>query len=116
MIARSDEGLNRALTKIRELQGRAKKLKVGGGRAYNPGWHAARDLRFMLSTSEIIVLCALKRTESRGARWRLDYADLDPEWGTKNLVTTKASDGAKIVERPLREMPAELKAIVEEYK
>ena len=116
MIAKTEEGLNRALTKIRDLQVRAQKLKVGGGRAFNPGWHAARDLRFMLSTSEIIVLCALKRTESRGAQWRLDYPDLDSEWGKKNLVTTKAAEGAKIVERPLPEMPEELKAIIEEYK
>jgi succinate dehydrogenase / fumarate reductase flavoprotein subunit len=116
MIARTAEGLNSALTCIRSLQAKAQNLHVGGGRAFNPGWHAARDLQFMLKTSEIIVMCALERTESRGAQWRLDYPDLDPEWGKVNLVATLSGDTVKLVRRPLQEMPAELKAIVEEYK
>ena len=116
MIARTEEGLTRALNKIQELKLRATKLKVAGTTAFNPGWHAARDLRFMLNTSEIIVRCALQRKESRGAQWRLDYPSLDAEWGKKNLVATKDGDSILIKERPLAEMSAELKAIVEEYK
>jgi succinate dehydrogenase / fumarate reductase flavoprotein subunit len=116
MIARTAEGLNSALTKIRELLLRAKNLHVGGSRAFNPGWHAARDVQFMLRTSEIIVLCALERTESRGAQWRLDYPELDPEWGKVNLVATKKGDSVSIVRRKLADMSPELKAIVEEYK
>jgi len=121
MIARTADGLNSALEKIRELKTRAKNLHVGGGRAFNPGWHAARDVQFMLRTSEIIVMCALERTESRGAQWRLDFPNLDPEWGKVNLVATKAGgnvngDKVNIVKRKLSEMSPELKAIVEEYK
>ena len=116
MIARTADGLNLALTKIQELQARSKNLHVSGGREFNPGWHAARDLQFMLRTSEIIVLCATQRTESRGAQWRLDYPDLDAEWGKVNLVATKSGDKVNIVKRPLAEMSPDLKAIVEEYK
>ena len=73
MIARTEKGLLECLEKISELQQRARRLSAPGDRRYNPGWHAARDIRFMLRTSEIIVRCALERKESRGAQWRLDY-------------------------------------------
>ncbi len=116
MIARTAEGLSRALAGIQNLQLRAEKIQVGGARQFNPGWHAARDLRFMLRTSEVIVRCALLRQESRGAQWRTDFPNLDPVWGKKNLVATKSGSGVSITERPLVEMSADLKAIVEEYK
>ena len=117
MIARTEAGLLTALEKIQELQVRARNLSVPGDRFYNPGWHAARDLRFMLRTSEIIVRCALERKESRGAQWRTDFPDRDDaDWGKKNLIAVKDGDNVKITTRPLPEMPAEFKAVVEEYK
>ena len=117
MIAKTEEGLTRCLNTIQELQKRAEKLSVPGDTAYNPGWHAARDLRFMLRTSEIITRCALERQESRGAQWRLDYpAKDDAYWGKINLVATKDGDKVKIERRTLPEMPAELKALFEEGK
>ncbi len=115
MIARTEKGLLHALEKIQELQGRARSLKVEGDRFFNPGWHAARDLRFMLKTSEIIVLCALERKESRGAQWRLDFPEIDKEdWGKKNLIATRNGAVPRIWTKPLPEMPAELKALFEE--
>ncbi len=114
MIARTEQGLLAALEKIRELQGRARTLKVAGDRIFNPGWHAAREIRSMLRTSEVIVLCALERKESRGAQWRLDYPKLDnADWGKKNLIAGKNGDQVKIFTRPLSEMPAALKALFE---
>jgi succinate dehydrogenase / fumarate reductase, flavoprotein subunit len=117
MIARTEQGLLTCLEKIQELQGRARSLKAQGDRFYNPGWHAARDIRFMLRTSEIIVRCALERKESRGAQWRLDFPEKDDAvWGKVNLVASKDGDKVAIEHRPLEEMPAELKAVVEKYK
>jgi succinate dehydrogenase / fumarate reductase flavoprotein subunit len=117
MIARTEAGLLACLEKVGELQKRAEKLSVGGDRIYNPGWHAARDVRFMLRTSEVIVRCALERKESRGAQWRLDYPERDDaDWGKKNLIAAAAKDGVRITTRPLPEMPAELKALFEEGK
>jgi len=117
MIARTEKGLLECLEKIVELQQRAQNLTVAGDRRYNPGWHAARDLRFMLRTSEIIVRCALERKESRGAQWRLDYPERDDAgWGKKNLIASMGPSGVKITTRPLPEMPAELKALFEEGK
>ena len=117
MIARTEQGLLACLEKIGELRKRVSNLSMGGDRRYNPGWHAARDIRFMLRTSEIIVRCALERKESRGAQWRLDFPERDDaDWGTKNLIVSDGSEGLRITTRPLPEMPAELKALFEEGK
>lgn len=117
MIARTEQGLLLALEKIQELQQRAKTLHVGGDRYFNPGWHAARDVRFMLRTSEVIVRCALERKESRGAQWRLDYLEKDDAyWGKHNLIAVKKGDRVEITPRPLPEMPEELRALFADGK
>ncbi len=116
MIARNEEGLSKCLQTILSLQERAKNLHVDGAREYNPGWHTARDIRYMLKTSEVIVRCALERKESRGAQWRTDYPDRDPEWGKKNLIAGKEGDQVKVSTRPMSEMPPELAKLFEEGK
>jgi len=117
MIARSEPDLREALEKIQELQKHAQRISVPGDRCFNPGWHAARDVRFMLITSEIIVRCALERKESRGAQWRTDFPERDDAyWGQHNLIARKAEDRIEIAPRPLKEMPPELKSLFEEIK
>jgi succinate dehydrogenase / fumarate reductase, flavoprotein subunit len=116
MIARTEEGLLKCLEKVLELQQRTRDLHVEGSRIYNPGWHTARDIRFMLKVSEIIVRCALERRESRGAQWRTDYANPDPEWARQNLIATKDGDTVRITTRAVPEMPPELAKLFEETK
>ncbi|MGO8672641.1 MAG: fumarate reductase/succinate dehydrogenase flavoprotein subunit [Capsulimonadaceae bacterium] len=111
MIARDEAGLSTVLADILALQERAKNLKVEGTRLFNPGWHAAWDIRYMLKTSEVIVRCALERKESRGAQWRTDFPDKDPEWAKVNLIARKDGDKVSITRKPLPEMPDELKAL-----
>ncbi len=113
MIARMEEGLLKCLENVLALQERAKNIRVDGDRIYNPGWHTARDIKFMLKTSEIIVRCALERKESRGAQWRTDYPDKDEAWGKKNLIASKDGDVVKLITKPVPEMAPELKAIME---
>src|SRR5207302_1884508 len=64
-IAKTEEGLTKCLNILMELQQRGKKMTAPGDRAYNPGWQTARDLRFTLKVSEVIVRSALERKESR---------------------------------------------------
>ncbi len=117
MIARTETELQQALTDVLALQKRAQNLKVNGDRRFNPGWNAARDVRFMLRTSEVIVRCAIERKESRGAQWRLDYPNLDNEvWGKKNLLAKKEGDQVNVFTRSLVELSPELKALFEEAK
>ncbi len=116
MIARTEEGLSQCLSQVLELQRRAKNLHIDGSRLFNPGWHTAREIRFMLKISEIIVRCALERRESRGAQWRTDYPDPDPEWAGKNLIATKDGDEVKITTRSVPQIPAELAQLFEGAK
>jgi len=115
MIAKTEEGLTRALNKVLELQGRAKNVKVDSTRAFNPGWHAAWDIQYMLKTSEIIVRCALERKESRGAQWRTDFPDKDPAWATKNLIAKKDGDKVALSTQELEPMPADLQALFDDH-
>jgi len=94
-IIRDDGGLRTGLAKVKELQERAAKVGTGGndGRGFNPGWHAALDLKTMVDNAESVFLCAIERRESRGAHSRRDYPDLDPELGQLNFVVQRPGQG-----------------------
>jgi succinate dehydrogenase / fumarate reductase flavoprotein subunit len=114
MIARTEESLSTALQKVRELKRRAENIQVIGDTSFNPGWHAAKDVKNMLVSSEVLVLCALERKESRGGHWRLDHPGEDYFWGRHNIIATKDGNAVQLTTRPVPEIPAEYKAILEE--
>ncbi len=107
-IARTDSGLRACLDAILGLQRRANQVHVVGSRLYNPGWHTARDLRFMLVVSEAIVRAAIERRESRGAHWRTDFPNADATFAKLNLIAVKDGEAMRITTRPVPEMPEEL--------
>jgi len=115
-IIRTADELEQSLKEIEKLKERAARLKVEGGRAYNPGWHLSIDIHNMLLVSECIARAALARQESRGGHTRDDYPGPDPVWGAKNLVLTlnSSGDGVDLAEKPLPVMPDELKKFFEE--
>jgi succinate dehydrogenase / fumarate reductase flavoprotein subunit len=116
-IVRNEADMHRALQRIAELAAFASRVAVSGHREYNPGWHTALDLRCMLTVSEAVTRAALERKESRGAQFREDYPDKDPEYGRFNVVVRKGRDGRmELSRRPLPPLPPELAAIVEEMK
>jgi len=81
---------------------------------FNPGWHACRDVRFMLTMCEAIFRSAIERQESRGAHWRLDYPDQDPRWGTLNVVVSLDDGKMKATTRPVQQMPPDLTRLVQQ--
>ena len=113
-IARTGEGLEEGLKRMLALKERVGDLGVPESRMFNPGWHMARDQRFMVEICEAMIRCGILRTESRGSHWRLDHLDLDPEWGKYNLVTTLEGGEVKIEKRRAPEMPAELAALIDD--
>jgi succinate dehydrogenase / fumarate reductase flavoprotein subunit len=90
---------------------------VYGHREFNTGWHTALDLANLLTVSEAIAHAAIERHESRGAHFRDDFPDKDPELGKINIVIHQGPHGEmQVTRRRIPEMPAELKAVIEEMK
>ncbi|MGH9005006.1 MAG: FAD-binding protein, partial [Acidimicrobiia bacterium] len=69
-IIRTESELNDALKKIGEFKERARRVRVEGGRTYNPAWHTALDLTALLTVAEGVTMAALERKESRGGHTR----------------------------------------------
>jgi succinate dehydrogenase / fumarate reductase flavoprotein subunit len=116
-IVRKEDEMQKALSSIDKLWQRAQNVSVPGNRDYNPGWHTALDLKNLLTVSEAITRSALERKESRGGHFRDDFPKKDEAYATFNVVSSRRSDGTMQIRRePLKPMPAELKAIIEEMK
>ena len=116
-IVRTESEMAIAVETLADLRNRAASVKVVGNREYNAGWHTALDLPNLLTISEAIARAGLERRESRGAHFRDDYPAKVDEFGRFNLVISKDRDGTmKVTRAPMPEMPAELKAIIEENK
>ncbi len=115
-IIRTESEMREALRKIEGFKERAKKVRVDGGRVYNPGWHTALDLASLLTVAECTTLAALERKESRGGHTRDDHPYTDDTWGKVNVVLRLRNGAVQVSREPLPEMPAELKALFQERK
>jgi succinate dehydrogenase / fumarate reductase flavoprotein subunit len=116
-IVRTGAEMEQALDVIAKLNQRASRAGIAGHRQYNNGWHTAMDLPNLLMVSEAVTRAALLRKESRGAQFREDFPDKDPEWGKFNIVVRRGADGEMLVEkRPIPPIPPELNAVIEEMK
>ncbi|MCU1258968.1 MAG: sdhA, partial [Bryobacterales bacterium] len=116
-IVRTEDEMEHALGLIAQLRTKAARAGIANNRQYNNGWHTAMDLPNMLTVSEAITRAALLRKESRGAQFREDFPNKDPEWGKYNIAVRRGCDGEVLVEkRPVAAMPDELKKIIEEMK
>jgi succinate dehydrogenase / fumarate reductase flavoprotein subunit len=115
-IIRTEGELRKALEEIAVFKQRLGRVKVEGGREFNPAWHLALDLHSMLSVSEATTLGAIARKESRGGHTRDDYPMADDRLGKLNMVIRKRQGQLNVTEEPLPEMPADLRALLQERK
>ena len=113
-IFRNEDDLKKGLSGLQQLKERAARMRVEGSRLFNPGWHLARDLKSMLTVSEAVALSALERKESRGAHSRIDYPKYDELWGKQNNIVTRDGDQMALKQRPIAEMPPDLKEILDQ--
>jgi succinate dehydrogenase / fumarate reductase flavoprotein subunit len=116
-IVRVESEMQEALVKLEALKARAARAGVTGNREYNNGWHTAIDLGNLMTVSEAVARAAIARKESRGAHFRDDFPAKSEEFSTFNHVLERAADGSmKVTRVPIPDMPAELKAVIEENK
>jgi succinate dehydrogenase flavoprotein subunit len=115
-IIRTEGELRKALEEIAVLRQRLARVKVEGGRAFNPAWHLALDLHSMLTVSEAVTLGALERKESRGGHTRDDYPFADDRYGTVNMVIRRKGEALAVAQEPIPPLRDDLKALLQEKK
>ena len=116
-LMRDGDSLKEGLGKILALKDRLPAISVPGSRLFNPGWHTAQDIRYLVQISEIILRTAMERTERRGAQWRLDYDGPDEELGKLNFIVNKDGQGEVGIEkREIPPMPEHLASLLEQEK
>jgi succinate dehydrogenase / fumarate reductase flavoprotein subunit len=107
-IIRTENELRDAITKLQSIRERLAKVKVAGGKTFNPGFHLAIDLENMLLVSESIARSALDRQESRGGHTRDDYPKMDPEWRQFNHLTVWNGKQIEVIKERGKALPDEL--------
>ncbi len=89
-IFRDKEDLTAAIAKLDGLEARVVNLKAPSNRLdYNPGWQLCREVKNMLTVSQMIARGALMREESRGAHSRLDFTGYSDYWSEHNIVVAR---------------------------
>ena len=101
-VMRDAAGLKRAIASLGAIQ--AELLDTGladNDRAFNLSWHDWLNLRSLTETSRVIALAALKRENSRGAHFRIDFPE-PGELATSTFTVARARpDGIEITEQPV---------------
>jgi len=101
-VFRTGEGMTKALAQVRELKERFKKVRVEDhGKIFNTDLLNTWELGNLLDIAEVTTVCAINRTESRGAHAREDYPKRDDiNWLKHSLAWTKDGE-IKIGYRPV---------------
>jgi succinate dehydrogenase / fumarate reductase flavoprotein subunit len=94
-VYRTEESLNEALDKIKELRERYANISIQDqGQRFNTDLLEAIELGFLLDLAEVLAYTARERRESRGGHFREDFEERDDK---KFMVHSMAyKDGEKI--------------------
>ncbi|HEV8144392.1 MAG TPA: FAD-binding protein [Methylomirabilota bacterium] len=78
-LVRDGDGLRDALSVIDAVEMGLADIGVPGGPAFNIAWHDWLNLENQVTVGRLIATSAAERRESRGAHFRRDFPDMDPE-------------------------------------
>jgi succinate dehydrogenase / fumarate reductase flavoprotein subunit len=101
-IYRTGNIMESALDKILELKERFKDVRVTDtGTIFNTELLNAWELGNMLDVSELVTVCALNRTESRGGHSREDYPNRDDQNWLKHTLAWKENGKIRVSYKPV---------------
>jgi len=101
-IFRTPEPMKQALAKVRELKKRYPNIGLcEGSPEFNTELIEALELQSLLDIAEVIALCALNRTESRGSHFRRDFPKRDDANWLKHTMAHKKGDDIVLDYKPV---------------
>ena len=101
-IFRTGAGMQQALAKVRELKERLKNVRVEDhGKVFNTNLMNTWELGNLLDLAEVVTVCAINRTESRGAHARDDFPKRDDVNWLKHTLTWVKEGEIKISYKPV---------------
>ncbi|HET9587866.1 MAG TPA: FAD-dependent oxidoreductase [Anaerolineales bacterium] len=101
-IYRTGAIMESALDKILELKERFKDIRVTDtGKIFNTELLNAWELGNMLDVAELVTVCALNRTESRGGHSREDYPERDDQNWLKHTLAWRENGKVRIDYKPV---------------
>jgi succinate dehydrogenase / fumarate reductase flavoprotein subunit len=101
-VYRTEESLNEALDKIKELRQRYENIQVQDrGLRFNTDLLEAIELGFLLDLAEVLAFTARERRESRGGHYREDFETRDDEKFMVHSMAYKAGDDITIGWKPV---------------
>ena len=110
-VFREGGELEEAVSELRTLRQRYEAIRLpSNGLAFNYELVTYLELGWMLELAEVIAQGALRRTESRGAHYRLDYPERDDERWLVHTYAQRSDDGLIFSDGPVsitRFQPAE---------
>ncbi len=101
-VFRTQEGMETALNKIKELKQRYKKISIQDkSGTYNTNLIHALELMNLLELAEVMVAGGLERKETRGAHARRDYPVRDDDNWLKHTLATAKEGGMEFSYKPV---------------
>ena len=102
-VFRNEEGLKKGIEEIRSLKERYQDIEVvNKGKAFNFELMEAIELGHQLDLSEVILLSALHRKESRGAHFREDFPTRADRYYLKHTLVFQTPKGPEVRYKPVK--------------
>ena len=111
-ILRDESSLREGLDRLAAVRDRAADMRVGP--VTSESFEFAVDVGFMLVAAEAVLRGALEREESRGAHYRTDHPDADPDWRRNVYFDAADVGGMTLRTEPVDEPSEAVQAALDE--